>query len=111
MGASLQVDLEQTTWYLEPRFQVRPGAGLCFAQTSVCSEWRLGAYDDVQALQLAGKGRTLAVLHSGGRFLDGWNLEAGALLGRWRLAGGNFIAMCHDDTQLHFARHSSDGPT
>lgn len=100
---------KRARWTLDVRFRLHPGAGLCSASAAVCSTAHvMGRYSDLRALQLGRRGTSLAVLRGDG-ILDAWGLNSGALLGQWRL-GAEYLAMCHDDVDLHLVRHESAGP-
>lgn len=60
-------------------------AGACSSASQGASPISQAPYSGVKALRLVGRASQLFVLHSEGELLDGWDLEAGAFLGRWRL--------------------------
>merc|ERR1711920_811832 len=83
-------------------FKLQPSAEYCGIRATVCP------YHDVRALQLNENGDMLVLLLKDG-LLDGWNLQDGNFLGRYRL-DDNYLAICHDGSHALLARRGRDGP-
>lgn len=107
--ASTRLDPAAGAWRTRPQFQVHPGMGRHVGAPARRANASHETYSDVRALHLAPGGRALAVLLGGGQ-LDLWNLAAGVHLGRWRLPGGEYSALCREGAELLLARHAEDGP-
>eukprot|EP00929_Paragymnodinium_shiwhaense_P119578 TRINITY_DN91484_c0_g1_i1.p1 TRINITY_DN91484_c0_g1~~TRINITY_DN91484_c0_g1_i1.p1 ORF type:complete len:825 (+),score=190.41 TRINITY_DN91484_c0_g1_i1:130-2604(+) len=103
-------------WQADVQFRLMPGLGACLARDGICSQWKEAKYDKVRALQFGPMGTSLMVLHDGNAadtehcMVDGWHLESGSLLGRWRV-GKQCTAMCAGEgSRLLVARASAAGP-
>lgn len=107
------------TWHMRPRFAVHPRlAPRPLAPRFGPAPGRdpSESYGTVVALQLGSGGRVLTVLLNDGA-VDGWDLETGVRVGRWRVVGPaavsgsrSAVAMCHDGQELWVAHNSANGP-